>query len=305
MRLIVPQTLSVLSSNVADSTLSVYSNTTTYEVGAKVYIPDVGAWGEYKCIVTGTIGVDPRTSVYNEDSNPNGKWEFLGVTNRYKMFDQFGSTQTVNAGTIDVSVLALDTEAVFLGNLDASFVTIEVIDNATAEIIESVEFELYPDVDDWLDYFYGRWLDSGRKTQIVYMRTTLTRNVSYRIKIDNGENNAKCGIVIVGSVQEFGYAKFKVEMGIEDYSTIKKDTSVGATYISKGNFAKVMGFDIFVPTDKIARIYDVLARLHGTPIVATQSNFELYNVYGYFQSSKTVCENEEETAITGVIMGLI
>lgn len=305
MRILVPQTFEILSTNVAGSTYANYSSTTTYALGAKVYIPDVGYWGEYKCLVAGTVGVDPRTSVYNAESNPSGKWEFLGVTNRYKMFDQFGNTQTVNAGTIDVSLLALDTEALFLGNLDAYSILIEVIDNATAEIIETAEFELYPDVQDWLDYFYGHWLDSNRKTQIVYERTTLTRNVSYRVKIDNGENDAKCGIMIVGALQEFGYAKLKVEMGIEDYSTIKKDTSTGATYISKGNFAKVMGFDIFTPTDTVARVYDMLARLHGTPIVATQTNFELFNVYGYFQSSKTVCENEQETAITGVIMGLI
>lgn len=304
MRILVPQKITVDSSNVPTSTFPNYNETTVYNAGTKVFIPDIGYWGEYKCRVDNTSSVDPRTSVYNASSNPDGKWEFLGTTNRFKMFDQFGSTQTVNPSKIISGITAIDSDGVYLGNLDAFKVTIQVIDNTTAEIIESVEYEMYPEVLDWQDYFYGKWLDN-RKTQAIYERTTLTRNISYLITIDNGDNDAKCGICIAGALEEFGYAKFKVELGIEDYSTIQKDTSTGATYMVKGNFAKVMGFDIFTPTETIERIYEMLTRLSGTPIVMTQSNFGLYNVYGYFQSSKTVCENDEETAITGTIMGLI
>lgn len=304
MRILVPQVIDVVNSNVPTSTLPVYDATVTYSSGVKVFIPDKGYWGEYKCRVDGTKGIDPRTSVYNETSNADGKWEFLGVTNRFKMFDQFGSTQTVNPSAINVEILAIDSDGVYLGNLDAFKVTIKVVDNGTLEVIEEVEYELYPDVLDWQDYFYGKWLNN-RKKQAVYERQTLSRNVSYLITIDNGDNDAKCGLCIVGELEEFGYAKFKTELGIEDYSKIGKDVSTGATYLSKGNFAKVMGFDIFTPTDTIERIYDMLTRLSGTPIVVTQKNFGLYNVYGYFQSSKTVCENDEETAITGTIMGLI
>lgn len=304
MRILVPQEITVDSSNVPTSTLPNYSATTVYSSGTKVFIPDEGYWGEYKCRVDNTTGVDPRTSIYSAETNPDGKWEFLGTTNRFKMFDQFLNTQTINPSKIETGVTAIDSDGAYLGNLDAFKVTIQVIDNSTAEVIESVEYELYPEVLDWQDYFYGKWLDN-RKTQVVYERTTLSRNISYLITIDNGDNDAKCGICIVGAIEEFGYAKFKTELGIEDYSTIKKDTSTGMTYVLKGNFAKVMGFDIFTPTETVERIYEMLTRLSGTPIVVTQKNFGLYNVYGYFQSSKTVCESDEETAIAGTIMGLI
>lgn len=304
MRILVPQPIALLDSNVPTSTLPTYNPATTYGVGTEVFIPDEGYWGEYKCLVAGTVGVDPRTSVYNAETNPSGKWEFLGTTNKYKMFDQFSSTQTSNPSILEVSVSAIESDGLYLGNLDAFKVMVDVIDNDALDVIESMEYELYPDVIDWQDYFYGKWLDN-RKTQAVYERTTLTRNISYVITIDNGENDAKCGICIAGALEEFGFAKFKVELGIEDYSKIAKDVSTGATYISKGNFAKVMGFDIFTPTETVERIYNMLTRLSGTPVVVTQKNFGLYNVYGYFQSSKTVCENEDETAITGSIMGLI
>lgn len=304
MRILVPQKITIDSSNVPTSTFSNYNETTVYNAGTKVFIPDIGYWGEYKCRVDNTSKIDPRTSVYNASSNSDGKWEFLGTTNRFKMFDQFASTQTVNPEKIEVSITAIESDGLYLGNLDAFNVTIQVIDNTSLEVIETAEYELYPDVLDWQDYFYGKWIDN-RITRIVYERTTLTRDISYLVTIDNGNNDAKCGIFMPGSLEDFGYAKFRVELGIEDYSTIKKDTSTGATYVEKGNFAKVLGFDIFTPTSTIERIYDMLTRLSGTPIVTTQSNFGLYSVYGYFQSSKTVCENDEETAITGTIMGLI
>lgn len=304
MRILVPQAITIDATNVAGSTYANYNPTSVYAVGTKVYIPDAGYWGEYKCLIADTANVDPRTSVYNADSNPTGKWEFLGVTNQYKMFDQFSSTQTVNAGTIETSITAIDTDAIFLGNIDAFEIDISIIDNMTAEVIESMSFELFPDIVDWQDYFYGKWL-SNCKRQVTYERTTLTRDVSYHITINNGDNDAKCGIAILGELHDFGYANFKVELGIEDYSPIVKDASTGATYLTKGNFAKVMGFDIFTHTDSAPRIYDMLTRFHGTPIVASQPNFELYNVYGYFQSSKTVCSDDEETSITGTIMGLI
>lgn len=304
MKILVPTLQTLDSSNVPVSAFANYSATTTYAVGEKVFIPDAGYWSEYKCLVAGTIGVDPRTSVYNATSNPDGKWEFLGTTNRFKMFDQFSNTQTINPEKIETGVTAIDADGIYLGNLDAVKVTIKVIDNLDTSIIEEITYELYPDILDWMDYFYGKWFDQ-RKTQIAYERLTLTRDVSFSVIIDNGSGDAKCGIFLPGSLEEFGYAKLKVKLGIEDYSPIVKDTSTGATYIQKGNFAKVMGFDIFTPTETIERVYTMLTRLSGIPVVTTQNNFGLFMIYGYFQSSETICEDEQETAITGTFMGLI
>lgn len=304
MKVLVPTLQTLDSSNVPTSTFANYSATTTYAVGTKVFIPDAGYWSEHKCVVAGTIGVDPRTSVYNTTSNPDGKWEFLGTTNRFKMFDQFSSTQTVNPEKIETSVTSIDSDGIYLGNLDAVKVTIKVIDNSDATIIEEITYELYPDILDWMDYFYGKWFDQ-RKKQIAYERTTLTRDISYLVTIDNGVGDSKCGIFLPGSLEEFGYAKLKVKLGIDDYSQNVKDTSTGATYIQKGNFAKVMGFDIFTPTETVERVYDMLTRLSGIPVVTAQNNFSLFNTYGYFQSSEILCDDEQETAITGTFMGLI
>ena len=103
MKILFPQAFTLTSSNISNSSYSDWNASTAYAIGAQVYLPD--NYGEYKCLVANT-GVDPRTSIYDATKNPNGKWLFLGTTNKYRMFDKYLNTQSIKNGKIIIELLA-------------------------------------------------------------------------------------------------------------------------------------------------------------------------------------------------------
>lgn len=293
MKILTPGSIVITDSNVAGSLYANYNSAATYAVGETVYLPE--NYGEYESL---TINSNKRP-----DLNPSD-WKFLGTANKYKMFDQFLNTQTSNMGIIEVHIAAYGADAVYLGNIVAISVSIDVINNDTLEIIETATYEMYRDVVDWQDYYFGDWLNDT-KDSVLYERTSLTQNVSFIITINNGANNAKCGIFTSGKVKEIGATRWEVQVGALDYSTVALDTSSGATYLSKGNYAKTLSVDIFAQTGIAGSVYKALTYARGTPIVFIGGGYDLLNVFGYIQKFEELVKGPVETAITVDVIGLI
>lgn len=300
MKILFPQAFTLTSSNISNSSYSDWNASTAYAIGAQVYLPD--NYGEYKCLVANT-GVDPRTSIYEATKNPSGKWLFLGTTNKYRMFDKYLNTQSIKNGKIIIELLAYGCKALFLGNLDASTVNIKVIDNNTLEIIETFEKKLKRNINSWFDYFYGDWKDN-KKSQLLYERTTATRNVSIIIEIDNGSNDAKCGIFCCGDIKKVGITKFGLNIGSLDYSTVATDTSTGETFLMEGNYAKTMDLDLFTKTENAMSLDKILNDARGKGVVFIAGYSDDTIVYGYKQKHSTVMSGPVETIITVNIIGL-
>lgn len=301
MKLMSPSSITLTSSNISDSAYTAWNSATSYSIGNKVYV--ASTYGEYEARVANT-NVEPSTHVYDATTNPEGEWIFLGTTNKYKMFDQFLNTQSVKNGKIEVEIVAYGSNGIYLGNLVCNKVTIEVVDNDSLDIIESAYYVMYRDILDWQDYFYGTWIED-KKDSIFYERTTLSKNISYLITIDNGASDAKCGICYIGTIKDIGQTKFNVNVGALDYSTVAINISTGATYLSKGNYAKTMSVDIFTPTSQSSAVYKALISARGTPVVFIGGVYELITVYGYIQKFEEVLAGAVETAITVDIVGLI
>lgn len=300
MKILFPQEFTLTSSNISNSSYANYNSSTAYMVGDNAYLAD--NYGEYKCLVA-NMGVDPRTSIYDVNKNPNGKWQFLGTTNKYKMFDKYLTSQSVINGKIIVQMVAYEAQAVYLGNLDAQSVKIEVIDNYTAEVIETFEKTLIRDVIDAFDYGYGDWIEN-RKNQIVFERTTATRNISFIIEINNGSSDAKCGIFCCGKVKEVGVTKWGINIGALDYSTVGTDTSTGDTSLIEGNYAPTLDLDLFTYTKNAMTLNKVLNDARGKGVVFMAGYSDDLVVYGYKQKHSTVMSGAVETIITVNIIGL-
>lgn len=293
MKLMFPTNIVITSSNVTGSSYSAWSSATAYTIGQNVYY--ASNYGEYEALTNNT----------NKPPNLNPTdWKFLGTANKYKMFDQFLNTQTSRTGTIEVEIVAYGSSGLYLGNIDATTVSIEVVNNDTLSVIETSTHAMYADVMDWLDYFYGDWLDE-KNDSVLYERTTLTQNISYLITFDNGASLAKCGIFFAGKVKEIGNTKYGVSIGALDYSTVATDTSSGATYLSRGNYAKTLDVDIFTHTSSAKAVYNALTSARGLPIVFIGESYDILNVYGYIQKHETLLNSPVETAITVQVIGLI
>lgn len=300
MKILFPQAFTLTSSNIADSSYTNWNVSTAYVVNNLVYVPE--NYGEYQCRVANT-GKYPITSVYDEIKNPNGEWIFLGTTNKYKMFDKYLSSQSVKNGKLIIEMIAYEAQAVYLGNLDAQSVKIEVVDNYTTQIIETFERTLIRDVTDAFDYGYGDWIEN-KKNQIVFERTTATRNISLIIEIDNGSNDAKCGIFCCGKLKEVGVTQWNINIGSLDYSTVGTDTSIGDTTLIEGKYAPTLDLDLFTFTQNAMALNKILNDARGKGVVFIGGYSDDLIVYGYKQKHSTVMSGPRQTIITVNIIGL-
>ncbi len=283
----------LINTNVPDSAYPLWDETASYVAGDVVYVED--NHGEYKAIAdnSGTHPLD----------NPD-KWTWLGTTNRWRMFDQYLNTATVNVGSIEIEISAYGAGGLFLGNILGTELYIEVIDAASGEIIESVQEVLIADPGDWEEYFFGTWIDEYKRS-FFYERKTLTRDCIYKIRLTNGDSDAQIGIFAIGQTDKTGCTLWNVDVSALDFSTVVTDTNTGATFLQQGNYVKTMQVDIYANTSGIDVIYRKLTEIRGTPVVFIGGVYDTLTVFGFVKKFETLLKGPRETIITIDLQGLI
>ena len=294
MKIVRPSQIALTSSSVDDSPYPLWDSATSYSVGDLVYLDT--NHGEYQALTANT-DINPL-------DNP-ADWQWLGTTNRWRMFDQYLNTVTSTTGSIVVEIVPAYSNAIYLANLYCNSVTIEVIDNATSSIIETSTHDMVDDVVDWFDYFYGSWNDR-RKTTLLYERATLTADVTLRITIDGGVGEVQCGLVVCGNSTKIGATLFDLQASALDFSKVVTDTNTGVTFLEKGNYAKTINADIFARTSSVDVVYRVLTQISGTPVVFIGGGeYDTLSVFGFVQKFETAIKSSQETIIALEIQGLI
>lgn len=304
MKVMIPGAVSLLSSNIPVTSYPEWAVGNNYTIGAIVSSSGASK-GEFQALVA-NVGKSPEDAinVYDATKNPTGCWKFLGTQNRFRMFDQFLNTQATNVGTITMTVACYGAHALHLGNLDAVDVVISVMDNDTAQIIEGpVTIGVITEPTTHEEYGYGDWIDETQGN-ITYERTTLTRNISFVITI-NGSGMAKLGIFAAGMMRDIGSTQWGEELSSIDYSTVATDTSTGATYLSKGNSAKLLNPTLLSDTPQITAYYRSLDRIQGQPVVFIGEAYEAFSVYGYLQKFRQTASNPTKTTISLDVIGLV
>jgi hypothetical protein len=304
MKVMIPGAITLLSSNIPVTSYPEWVVGNNYMIGAIVSSSGASK-GEFQALVA-NVGKSPEDAinVYDATKNPTGVWKFLGTQNRWRAFDQFLNTQATNTGTITMTVACYGAHALYLGNLDAIDVVISVMDNDTAEIIEGpVTIGVITEPTTHEEYGYGDWIDETQGN-ITYERTTLTRNISFVITI-NGSGTAKLGMFAAGMMRDIGATLWGEELSSIDYSTVATDTSTGATYLSKGNSAKLLNPTLISDTSQITAYYRSLDRVQGQPVVFIGETYEAFSVYGYLQKFRQTASNPSKINTSLDIVGLI
>jgi hypothetical protein len=299
MKIIKPNNFTLISSNVPDTAYPAWDSATAYSVGAIVSYTN---HGEYQALSANTnkdIGL--AVNIYDAVKNPSGCWKFLGTTNRWKMFDQFLNTQTTNASTITATVSVYDAQSIFVGNVNADSVQVQIKDNSTSSIIEDVTYSLLDEPTDWLSYFYSDI--SYVKSSIIHERTTLTRDVSVIVTATSSVT-AAIGIFLAGSTYSIGLTQWNFKTSALDYSVVATDTSSGATYLQQGNYAKLWDGQMFIDTDWSNSVYATLINIRGTPIVFYDKP-DTTLIYGFIKTFEMTISGTVETRVDLKLQGLI
>lgn len=289
MKIIKPNNFTLISSNVPDTAYIAWVSSASYTVGTIVSHTN---HGEYQALTANT----------NKDPSKNPTdWKFLGTTNRWKMFDQFLNTQTTNASIITATVSVYDAQSIFVGNVNADSIRIQIKDNYTGSIIEDITYSLLDEPTDWLSYFYSDI--NYVKSSIIHERTTLTRDVSVIITATSGGTPA-IGIFLAGSTYSIGLTQWNFKLSALDYSVVAIDTASGVTYLQKGNYAKLWDGQMFIDTDWSGSVYATLVSIEGTPVVFYDKP-DTTLVYGFIKTFDMTISGRVETRIDIKLQGLI
>lgn len=303
-KILIPQGIVLLSTNLTASSYALWNSATAYGVGAKVS-SNGDSKGEFEAVAAHT-NKDPEDSanLYNAETNPSGVWKFLSTQNRWAWGDQYFNTQSYRDANITLSIAAYGSHALYLGNLDCIDVTITVKDNDTQEVIEPpLTIGVITEPTTHEEYGFGDWIDET-VGDVVYQRTTLTRNITYEIVINAGSGTAKLGVLVSGVTRDVGSAVWGAELSSLFYGTVVTDSASGVTFLSKGHSAKTLSPRLEADTSVMRSHFRTFERIQGEPVVFID-DFALLNTYGYLQKFKQSALNPSRFATDVDFVGLI
>jgi len=307
MKLIVPQAITLVSSNVSGSTYGEWASGTTYAIGNQVKVTDssTGFEREYESLAGSNIGNDPTI-----DAGTN--WLYLGYSNKHKMFDNFTNTITTNTTSIVIEITGesyIDTVALF--NLDA--VEVQIIAESSGVEIYNETFDLVDaDISDAYEYFFAGF-EFKNKLAISGDVLGLYPSIVLTIKItaETGES-AGCGHIVIGRGVNIGWTEYTPSISITDYST-RETNEFGETYLLQRAYADIISADVNLYSAAIDIIRRRLTAVHSIPCVwdfnnqraSMSTEYSALLVYGFYKNFDLMLESYKISTCSLEIEGLI
>lgn len=299
MDVVIPHSITLNSSNIAvDSDGETeYASGTSYAIGDRVLLTKESDGTTertpheiYESLTASNSGNYPP-------DNPTD-WLLVGKTNRWKMFDEFVSSQSENTGTIEVELAVSRAGKLVMTGLVASSVRIVV--EANSQTISDETISLLDDgISDWYEYFFA---DIEYQDVVIYDLSALYLNATVTVTIDNGTNTAKCGNFIVGTDYYLGDAKFGAGVGIRDYS-VKETNDFGETTLLQRGYSDRMDVNLYMLSGMTQKVKQLLTTVRATSVMWLVSD-DIY-IFGFVKDFWAVYENHHNSTCRLEIEGTL
>ena len=275
----------------ADS-YAVYDAGTTYGVDAIVI--STATNHAYQSLQAGNIGNSLSSAAF---------WLDLGPTNRYKMFDNSNTSQTINGEVIDVTVNVTGrANSISLLNIVGASLQVIVSTTADGEIFnQTVNLVSSGGVTNWWEYFfepvtrYGDWTINDLPAN---------NNPTIRMILTDPGATAKIGSMVVGLSRQIGDVIYPSSIGIQDYSRKEAD-DFGNYTIVRRDFAKRANLKVAVDEGNVDALSTIFADLRATPVVFI--GVEQYRatwIYGFYKDWEWRFEGPNESYVLFELEGL-
>lgn len=298
MRIIRPMVVNdaaLWGTTIPENDYPAYNAGTTYALGARVIVVGTNVHKVYESLQGGNINHTPATS-------PTW-WLDLGATNRWKMFDQSVTSQTIQANKIDVTIKASGrVNAVALVNISAVTARVTMID-ATDGTVYSRIFNLVSSagITNWYAYFFEPIV---RKGDLVVLDMPSYYAPTIQVVLEAPGETVRCGALIIGQQVIVGDTQYGATLGIQDYSVKRQDDFGNYTVLERA-FRKWANFSVFVKSGKVDQLQALLASYRATPTVYIGS--DLYGamiVYGFYKDFSITIAYARESVCNIELEGL-
>lgn len=231
-------------------------------------------------------------------------WLDLGATNRFKMFDQIISTQTVYAAEIDVDILpgAVINAAAFFG-LSGNSITLTMTDPIEGVVYtETRDLQDNTLIVDWYTYFFE---EIAFLPDMVFLGLPAYGSATITAYVDGGAGDAKVGEVVIGKQRTLGATNFGTSVSIIDYS-VKSTDDFGNTVITTRAYSKRADYDVTVETASVAAVQKALADIRTTPTVFIGDEDRPETVvYGFYKQFNIVLSTPSISDCSIEVEGLV
>jgi len=262
----------LLSSNVPEDATPAWSAVVSYALDQRVHLPAMHR--VYQSLVAGNLGNDPTAS--------SSAWVEVGPTNRWAMFDGALGVSTQQLGDIEVRLRPGPTEALVAMGLAGSLLRVRLYTEPGGDLVLTREVSLRAgSVSDWWEWTMSPYEFRVQATVAelpVYPDPEIVVTV---VGVD--DEPARCGELLLGQLVALGAVQFGVKLGITDYSR-KETDDFGLTTLVKRANAKTLSAQLRLDATHLSKVYEFLASVQATPIVAITDPSEDYDaltLYGF------------------------
>lgn len=299
MRVIKPVVIGeaqLVSSNVPENDYAVWSSTATYAIGDRVIL-DHQVWEAVSAV---PAGVKPGAEVVDKD-NP-AKWNLIGATNRWRMFDNKVESLTTNPGSVEVTIrpgTVVNSLALF--NLKGRSVTVSMIDPLEGEVYRKEVSLIDAGVTSWYDWFFE---PIGVRTDVVVLDMPAYGSADIVVTVEAADE-AAVGHLVIGAVKTLGVALYGSSVGITDYSR-KTTDDFGNTTVIRRSYSNRAEFDVSLETSEVARVRRLLADLRATPVVwIGEESYEATILFGFYKDFQIVFSGPTVSDCSITVEGVI
>lgn len=264
----------LISTNVPENEHVEWSGGATYPLGQRVIV--TSAHKVYQSSVEGNVGQSPLTSPL--------AWAEVGPTNRWKVFDQSNSTQTVRATSISYRIRPGRVVQSFaaLNLIGATSIRVRVVEPTLGTIYDTTRalsgHLLYST---WWDWFFG---DRTNPKQIIFPDIPSAPAADILIDL-TGTDELAVGVLLMGSMRTFAQGVRKgARIGITDYSR-KERNEWGDTILVERPYARRANWSPVLRSTEVDPFVDFMAEVRAKPCLWIGSDrYEAMTVYGIFKA---------------------
>jgi hypothetical protein len=259
----------VILSSTATETYAAYDAATTYALGDRV----TSGNSIYECIQAPSTGQAPDSALY---------WMIVGPTNRWAMFDDEISTQTVQASPLTVVLKPGYVNSLAGFGFEGDTLDVTVRNGLAGPIVYSKSINLDGTlITNLYEYIYEPAVQRG---EVVLTDLPTYQDAHITIGL-SGIGSVKCGHLLTGTFYKLGDVQYGAGAGIIDYS--RKDTSAaGVTSFVRRKYSNRASLRVELQNTLLNKAQRVLADLRATPcawIGTDAPGYEPLTIFGFYR----------------------
>lgn len=216
-------------------TYRIWASGTTYAAGDVVI--DLRTHHEYESAIGSNLGNDPTLG----DAS---KWIDLGMSNRWRMFDNDNSTGTTFPEVVDFTIqVAGFVDGLSLSDMDAD--TVQVICTAGGIERRNVTIDLSDNsmITDWRKYFIS---PITNKSALLMLDLPPYADMFVQVIVSKPGGTVEAGSFSIGPVYDLGATVYGASSSYNSYSNYVDD-GFGKRQIFKRGYSKKGDFEIVLP----------------------------------------------------------